>query len=884
MFDKNTQTNVDLFYGELNTEFAAINIYNVSTQIPLTAGNYYTKTTARAAIPSAVKKLGQNITYITALREIERLTITATPTVSGNVTITLNGAAFTVALDTTTETTIALTAAKIALTAPTGWIVAYTAGSTYLEYAKSVIGVCANSIYSAGSTAATASFSTTQAGTNEQWITEQFIGSNIANWTVNSNWRSIFIDDLIVSPIPLWVSGFFSITGAEGAHGSFSRFTYNIQLEDKIFEIKAQADGSAYCLLIDSIGTVIYTFQIANVLTTIDLSLYPLATKLLVSNRNTTIAAVSVIFRVIKSRIIAIDSEYSGRSYIKTFSPTWTVGAAYNNISSKVKLIAGGSASSAVLNIHGSLSVTLNLSTSTLKCIFTDSNNNVISEFANTGVTLIQNVPEGAVILYVNNFTQYQPNPTITASLLFSNITKSVSEDVGNLLLKNISDNEYLSTYYVATTGLATNDGTEASPLLTLASALSKHKKGCITTIIIKSGEYYDYGISLANYPEGEIIIKNYGDGKVLFTKKNVLKNNGSETLESGFTKVYSIPCTTDYNQNGIIFQHGINYGLIDISERHPLQRGQAYRLNSTPIYYAKNIDYTEFSNDTDAKNFIENSIGYYYYYSATSSKLFFSRPLTTSITNPLLYANGEAMIVGARKIELKMDGVDLEYLYLSLDYCGFPILKNVSVKYAKAMGAIRLDNNRGAILERCEAACCGSSKTIGDGINIHSSPIGSTGTEFTYTHATLIDCWCHDNNDDGYSDHEGCQVTIQGGLSEYNKKGGFTPSTGAHDTFYNCISRKNYNGFYYINNPADGGVGGQALCFNCAAENNSQSGFRNSTSANNKSILIGCKSIGNDIGYNLEAGAMKCVDCGSISDNTVKSGDVEIVNTILLT
>ncbi|WP_446787382.1 hypothetical protein [Macellibacteroides fermentans] len=49
-----------------NTAANAQNTYNVTVAVPLTAGSYYNKTTARAAVPTVSRKLGLVITYATA--------------------------------------------------------------------------------------------------------------------------------------------------------------------------------------------------------------------------------------------------------------------------------------------------------------------------------------------------------------------------------------------------------------------------------------------------------------------------------------------------------------------------------------------------------------------------------------------------------------------------------------------------------------------------------------------------------------------------------------------------------------------------------------------------------------------------------------------------
>jgi len=162
--------------------------YNVTLKVPLSAGNYYTPLTARTAVPLENRSIGKVITYLTALKEVDRLTITHIPTLSGNVVVTLNGVDFTIAISTTTETTIALVAAKIALATFTGWTVAYTSGNAYVYFTKSTIGVCSSPKFNGGTTGVTATNLVTTTGSDPKWISEQFIGTSIDGgyWTYDN--------------------------------------------------------------------------------------------------------------------------------------------------------------------------------------------------------------------------------------------------------------------------------------------------------------------------------------------------------------------------------------------------------------------------------------------------------------------------------------------------------------------------------------------------------------------------------------------------------------------------------------------------------------------------------------------------------------------------
>lgn len=68
MVDESTQAtySANTAASNANTAAGAQNTYNITAAIPLSAGSYYTKTTARAAVPAVSRKLGLVITYATA--------------------------------------------------------------------------------------------------------------------------------------------------------------------------------------------------------------------------------------------------------------------------------------------------------------------------------------------------------------------------------------------------------------------------------------------------------------------------------------------------------------------------------------------------------------------------------------------------------------------------------------------------------------------------------------------------------------------------------------------------------------------------------------------------------------------------------------------------
>lgn len=181
----NSAPSSKLFDDELNKN----ECYNVTNRMPLPVGQYYDLTSAIAAVPVANRKLGLKLTYMSALYEKDTLTVTTAPTTSGNIVITLNSVAITIALDSTTDTTPTLVATKIKAETFTGWTVSGT-GATVI-FTKNVVGACSAPIFDAGTTGSVAGFVRTVVGAAESIIETQFNGSSIASWTTATNWRKL---------------------------------------------------------------------------------------------------------------------------------------------------------------------------------------------------------------------------------------------------------------------------------------------------------------------------------------------------------------------------------------------------------------------------------------------------------------------------------------------------------------------------------------------------------------------------------------------------------------------------------------------------------------------------------------------------------------------
>lgn len=443
------------------------------------------------------------------------------------------------------------------------------------------------------------------------------------------------------------------------------------------------------------------------------------------------------------------------------------------------------------------------------------------------------------------------------------------------------------TSYMVSTDGSDTNDG-KSAPLATVNKALELGA----SMIVIDGGVYnQQINLSLAKYPELTICSKDYKN--VLFKPANSTLVTSAESVD-GKTKVKQASLASS-PLGGFIFQDGIVDASTEIPsiERHPLQRGKQYRCSDTMIV-------KELADSTaNAIAAIEAADDYRWYYDSSEHILYFSSPETVTSTNPICGNIGNALPLFSstkKDLSLKLVGINCKYMYFNLINMCAPKVIDCHCANAYALGGFVWDNSVGAEFVRCEAERIHDSYTsttnTGDGFNAHASLIGTSVIGTKRVSATLIDCWSHDNNDDGYSDHQYCECTIIGGLYEYNEKAGITPSYGSHCTCYNVLSRRNVNGFFYTGEASDDGVVGGYVCYNCIASNNTKDGRLVTGKAgffldHYTGICYNCKSLNNVHGYFAPSGtSLRLIDCGAFGNNSAKSGNgtFDIVNTSILT
>ena len=427
---------------------------------------------------------------------------------------------------------------------------------------------------------------------------------------------------------------------------------------------------------------------------------------------------------------------------------------------------------------------------------------------------------------------------------------------------------------YVSPDGDDSNNGRISTPKATVNAALSD---GASEVRIL--GGVYRQTIDFGRSPRSVIRICRHESNKevTFIPSDNILCS--SETLVAGTTKVYSssINVVLD-SRNNWIYQDGIpdETTLISQEERHPLQRGYEYRCGDTVIKLCN-------ATDVDAAIAeIESSSEYKWF--AYDNVLYFSRPSNVNAENPICFAKGVLFSNTSNK-ELRITGINVKYMAFNIVASNNSEIADCKAVNVFGAGAFVYDRSVNCKFIRCEAARCCNGST-GDGFNSHCHNTGDIHSK--QMTVTLIDCWSHDNNDDGYSDHERAEHTMIGGLFEYNTKGGVTPSYGAHITCYNVLSRCNYNGFNLVGDVAaeEGGKFSQMVCYNCVAENNTRGGTKAGFAVSgdyNTMMLVDCKSINNGIGYRLgdSTNSAKLIDCGTKGDGQVRVGDnFTIINT----
>lgn len=429
--------------------------------------------------------------------------------------------------------------------------------------------------------------------------------------------------------------------------------------------------------------------------------------------------------------------------------------------------------------------------------------------------------------------------------------------------------------YVDAVNGDDTNPGTtEGAALATFAAAFSK--TGVDTTIILIGDTTERLNIKTKSNQRSVRLIGKRGLVNRIICGTKI----DSGTLVAGTTNVYQTPLSSFSTVARFqLFQHEVfdESTLIPDNERHPLQRGKTYRCDSTKITRVTSLDA------------VKTSEGYTFFYDTDAQMLYVKiKEGTTLAANPVYIPGGSGIFGNDGSVAFEMVNIECWYGSILLRSCHGGRAIDCAAKYALDDGAWSWDAAIGVELIRCEAARALSSSTTGNGFNANSTTTDPALAKHTV--ATMIDCWGHDNNENGYSDHERCETTIIGGLFEYNVRGGITTAYGGHDTIYNAYCRKQVdNGIALVRSAKaeEGGRGSQIFAIGCICENNKVnyyvSGDKSGTDEN-FGKFVNCVSLNARYGYfcgtNARIELNNCTDSGS---STAKSGNVIVNNAALV-
>lgn len=429
--------------------------------------------------------------------------------------------------------------------------------------------------------------------------------------------------------------------------------------------------------------------------------------------------------------------------------------------------------------------------------------------------------------------------------------------------------------YVDAVNGDDTNPGTtEGAALATFAAAFSK--TGVDTTIILIGDTTERLNIKTKSNQRSVRLIGKRGLVNRIICGTKI----DSGTLVAGTTNVYQTPLSSfSTTARFQLFQHEVfdESTLIPDNERHPLQRGKTYRCDSTKITRVTSLDA------------VKTSKGYTFFYDTDAQMLYVKiKEGTTLAANPVYIPGGSGIFGNDGSVAFEMVNIECWYGSILLRSCHGGRAIDCAAKYALGDGAWSWDAAIGVELIRCEAARAFSGSQTGNGFNANSTTTDPALAK--HTAATMIDCWGHDNNDNGYSDHERCETTIIGGLFEYNVGGGIKPSWGSHDTIYNAYCRKQVDSGITLVKSAkaeEGGRGSQIFAIGCICENNNNNYYVYGDkygADENFGRFVNCVSLNAHYGYLCGANARielnNCTDSGS---STAKSGNVIVNNDALV-
>lgn len=510
--------------------------------------------------------------------------------------------------------------------------------------------------------------------------------------------------------------------------------------------------------------------------------------------------------------------------------------------------------------------------------------------------------------ILVGTYTKAVPASAAYLRFIVDGVPDATTLHVANLEVVKVNTsldyilpkNKYVSRssvliYVDGTSGDDTNVGSSNFPLQTLTAACilaanSEHAK-----IILKAGDYREQ-LKLAYFTKG--------DYEIIADEIAKVRIMGSTALSSfaktgGATNVYEAAWTgsvlsyTNVLAAGdsvkVIFEDGRpsktmyedSSSADDTNDFQPFQRGLENRLPYTVLYPQTSIA----NCDANPGSF---------YFDDANDKIYVH---TSDSDDPS--SNGYSYEVSVRscnsypstyQANLKLTGI--QFWFSSLNGCDLTGFNNVERRFCTVLGAKSTGFFDGAakVISWKDEAGGNFIDGFGSDIN-HITDYDLQDMRTAYTLSIYHDPWGHDNGDDGISHHRRGEVTIYGGLFEYNGDNGVIPSYGSNCTAYNVISRENNQlsgnsgGGFVAAGTADGGRFFAILnAYGCLAEGNKY-GFN--AQSPNKVNCYNCLSKDNDTYEYIAAGdgVITLYNCSYKNDDSGKAqSNARVITTTLVT
>lgn len=417
---------------------------------------------------------------------------------------------------------------------------------------------------------------------------------------------------------------------------------------------------------------------------------------------------------------------------------------------------------------------------------------------------------------------------------------------------------------YISPDGDDAGDGTPDSPLATVTEAVERG-----ADYVIAAAGTYKERVNLQDSVHSRLtLVCDDPAGAAVFTDPEAVVISSESNVSGPVYKAEGV--TVQISEGNLwMYQDGVKDDSTLISGlRLPQERGLSHRCLHAMIRRCSALNLSAAMIEMTAG--ASSNIWKWY---REGSTLYYTRPANVTTANPIIIPVGGSMFANyGSDFRLTMRRISCRYMALKLSNMAEVHLTDCAAGYCYEAGAIRLDRTT-ATLIRCEACRCVSG-TGGDGINAHGS-IPTEGGAAKTTTITLVDCWSHDNNDDGFSDHERCESTIIGGLYEYNGKGGVMPSFGSHCTAIGTVSRVNATGFFCGGAATDEGVGTQMTCMSCMTYANTYGYQAGATADEGCSIYLqGCQSIEDGYAiYTLPGSIATACDCHKYGSGGASGG-----------